>query len=211
MGLMRRAGTGQGNAGLPGPAAWRYGGMQMHRSILQNVMGAALVCLALGACVSKPIRTTVNIDAPPATVWAILVDFERYPEWNPYHISLRGEAYEGATLQLRILRPDGKVVEIDPTIKRLDPETEFTWGEGVWGVFKGRHAFLLEDNGRGGTRLYQLEDFDGLGVLFADLPRGVLTEGYHKVNVALKERAEAFAVGCGVGAPVDRRAPTIYR
>ena len=29
--------------------------------------------------------TPVEIDAPPAEVWAVLMDFERYSEWNGFH------------------------------------------------------------------------------------------------------------------------------
>ncbi len=31
----------------------------------------------------KTMSATIQIDAPPMTVWAVLIDLSRYPEWNP--------------------------------------------------------------------------------------------------------------------------------
>lgn len=33
----------------------------------------------------------VEIAAPPTAVWAILMDFERYPDWNPFIIKISGD------------------------------------------------------------------------------------------------------------------------
>ena len=49
---------------------------------LRLVRASALACLALAgaACSSIQIRTGVDIDAPPEEVYAILTDFEAYPD-----------------------------------------------------------------------------------------------------------------------------------
>ena len=31
---------------------------------------------------------TVQIEAPAAFVWDVLVDYARYPEWNPYTVAV---------------------------------------------------------------------------------------------------------------------------
>jgi len=31
----------------------------------------------------RRIATAVDIDAPAAAIWRVLVDFPTYPEWNP--------------------------------------------------------------------------------------------------------------------------------
>lgn len=43
-------------------------------------------------------RTTFSIDAPAATVWDVLTDFERYPERNPSLPSIDGDLRPGATV-----------------------------------------------------------------------------------------------------------------
>jgi hypothetical protein len=152
----------------------------------------ALLCMLAG-CSPTEIRTAIDIDAPPERVWAILTDFARYPEWNPYHVSVTGKPVLGAELAVRIRRPDGKTVEIEPHILRLDPLKELTWGGGIKGIFFGEHVLRLEAAGPGRTRLIHNEDFTGAAIPFADLPPAVLTEGYARMNAALKRRAEANA------------------
>ena len=41
------------------------------------------------------LRAEIEIDAEPARVWAILMDFEAYPEWNPFITSIEGEQAVG--------------------------------------------------------------------------------------------------------------------
>ena len=33
----------------------------------------------------------IEIAAPPTAVWAILMDFDRYPEWNPFIVKISGD------------------------------------------------------------------------------------------------------------------------
>ena len=50
----------------------------------------------------KQLRTEIAIDAPPERVWAVLTDFERYGEWNPFVPSLQGELSGGSRLRVRL-------------------------------------------------------------------------------------------------------------
>ena len=147
--------------------------------------------LLLGGCSSLPskhIYTEIEIDAPPSKVWGILADNKRYPEWNPYHVSVEGRMAVGEKLAVEIHKPNGERVSIEPHVMRIDPLRELTWGGGVHGIFHGEHVFLLNPTRNGGTRLVQQEDFVGLAIPFAALD--AIEEGYVLMNKALKKRAE---------------------
>lgn len=156
------------------------------------LLASIVVGLFSGCTTSIPVRTAIDIDAPRADVFSALQDFEKYGRWNPYHVRVVGEAVEGAPLEVRVSRPDGKVVDVPHvSVLRVEQDRELTWGGGVDGVFKGVHVFRLEDAPGGGTRLIHNEDFDGLFVGFADLPADVLTDGYNRMNAALKNYVES--------------------
>ena len=53
----------------------------------------------------RELRTDIEIEASPARVWEVLMDFERYAEWNPFVREIRGDAREGATLHVHLGPP----------------------------------------------------------------------------------------------------------
>ena len=151
-----------------------------------------LVTVLLGsACTNIAIRTAVEIEAPAQEVYATLADFDAYPQWNPYHRRVDGEFREGAALTIHVVRPDGKEVEVPPHMIRIEENREITWGGGIRGIFYGVHRFLLEPVGARHTFLRHDEDFSGIAVGFADLPPDVIAEGYHQMNMALKQHLES--------------------
>ncbi len=152
------------------------------------LLGSAFLATALltSGCSTIAIRTAVEIDAPREEVYAVLADFESYPNWNPYHREIEGEFKEGAELRVNVLRPDGKQVDVPPHMMRIVENKEITWGGGIRGIFYGVHSFLLEPGSEGKTLLKHNEDFSGIAIGFADLPPDVIAEGYHQMNMALK-------------------------
>lgn len=136
----------------------------------------------------KNIHTEIVIDARPEIVWAVLVDNANYPEWNPYHVRVEGRLVEGEALLVELHKPNGKQLEIEPRVLRVDPYRELTWGGGIRGIFFGEHRFLLEPAASEKTRLVHSETFAGIAVPFAELD--AIEEGYRKMNRALKKRVE---------------------
>lgn len=155
-----------------------------------------LVLLFLGqvfgaGCSTISIRTVVEIDAPRNQVFEVLADFERYPHWNPYHRQIDGEFKEGAELTVHVTRPDGVEVKVPPHMIRIVEDNEIIWGGGIKGIFYGEHRFILESTESGKTIVRHDEDFSGIAIGFADLPPGVIADGYHQMNMALKNKLEA--------------------
>jgi hypothetical protein len=155
---------------------------------------AILVILALWQRAHPySIETSVDIDATPQQVWATLVDFESYPEWNPTLIGMSGEVREGARLSYRSASEN-----LTPTVRVVDVNRELRWEthQGVVGVFDGDHSFTLEELPGGGTRFTQSEQFRGIAVLFATADLHTRTApSFHVMNGALRDRVEGEARG----------------
>jgi hypothetical protein len=140
------------------------------------------------------ITTTMEINAPPRSVWKVLVDFQAHPQWNPFVRSIEGSPREGETLKVFIQPVGGKGMTFRPRVLRAVPDQELRWlGRVVLpGVFDGEHFFQIEplDQGRR-TRFIQGERFTGLLVplLRTNLDRGT-REGFEAMNQALKARVE---------------------
>jgi hypothetical protein len=139
--------------------------------------------------------TTVDIDAPPAVVWAVLTDTAAYPEWNPFVRELSGDLVADGRLRVRIGPPGRRAVTLRPRIVRIEPEHELTWLGRLLlpRLFDGRHSFVLEARPDGGTRFTQSEHFRGVLVpLMGRLLRST-GQGFEAMNQALRARSEAQA------------------
>jgi len=141
----------------------------------------------------KSLDTSIDIEAAPERVWSILMDFEAYPGWNPFITSIEGDRRVGGKLKAQLSPPDGKAMTFKPTVQVFENGQELTWLGRVLmpGIFDGRHTFRVEARGTGSTFI-QREKFTGLiaGLLMRFI--GEDTEkGFHLMNQALKERAEA--------------------
>lgn len=141
------------------------------------------------------IRTEIDIDAAPATVWAILTDLASYGEWNPFITSAAGTLAVGERLRNRLEPQGGRPITFTPTVTEVDEGRALEWlGRLVLpGVFDGHHRFEVVPVGSG-TRLVQAEHFTGVLVplLKRSLDRGTRA-GFEAMNAALKVRAESAA------------------
>lgn len=158
---------------------------------LQRLITTMLMASIISGCQiipSKKIYTEINITAKPEKVWAVLTDIDSYPKWNPYHVEVKGVLKLGEKLQVKINKPNGAKVEIEPHVMRIEEYKELTWGGGIEGIFFGEHTFLLEPGGNSSTRLIQKETFDGMAIPFASLE--AIEEGYQLMNESLKSYIE---------------------
>lgn len=142
----------------------------------------------------RNIETTTTIAADAQTVWQILTDFERYPQWNPFIKRLEGPAREGEPITAQLSLDGEKVQTFRPKVLRFNAGREFRWlGHLILpGLFDGEHYFRLEPLPNGHTRLVHGEHFRGLlaGLVLRFI--GAQTRaGFERMNGALKERAEA--------------------
>jgi hypothetical protein len=141
----------------------------------------------------KQIETEVRINAGPQAVWAVLADFGRYPEWNPFLRWLEGDVREGGRIRVRVVPTGGKGMTFAPTVLSFVERREIAWlgSLGPRGLFDGEHRLALTDNGDGTTTFSQSEHFSGILVRLFDT--GATASGFAAMYQALKERSEADA------------------
>jgi hypothetical protein len=142
------------------------------------------------------LRAEIEIDADPDSVWAVLMHFEAYPDWNPFIMSMQGDQSVGAKLRARLQPPGARGITLRPAVTVNEPGMAFGWLGKLGGVphlFDGAHRFQLEpiEEGRR-TRFVQSERFRG--ILLPLVRRSVLPatlRGFEAMNRALAERMVA--------------------
>jgi hypothetical protein len=138
-------------------------------------------------------RTTFPVAASAATVWGILVDFERWPEWNPSVPSISGDARVGSTLALTLAMPRRPSAKVKATITELDPERRFSWHGTVGGdrFFAGTREFEIDPQSDGTVQVTHVETVTGLFYpVFRAIMGSAIQEHHDNLNLALKDRAE---------------------
>jgi hypothetical protein len=141
------------------------------------------------------VETAIEIDAPAARVWSVLMDFDSYGEWNPFVLQVQGRAVPGERLRVSIRPPGSRTMTFKPRVLTVAGGREFSWlGRFVVpGLFDGEHYFRLEPVGASRVRFIHGEAFSGLLV---GLARGSLLgatrQGFEELNRAIKRRAESL-------------------
>ncbi len=141
----------------------------------------------------KYLYTSITINADMNKVWDLLMDFAAYPSWNPFIVSITGNAAKGNRITATICPPGSKGMKMQPTILQCIPNKELRWlgSLGIPYIFDGEHTFRLEDNGNGSTTLHHYERFRGLLVPFLSKMLDINTlQGFELMNAALKKKAE---------------------
>ena len=143
----------------------------------------------------RELSTSIEIDASPERVWAILVDFGAYGEWNPFIKSIEGTPAVGERLRVEIAPPEGRAMTFKPAVKAAEPNRELRWlGRLIApGLFDGEHRLQLEPLADGRTRFVQSERFTGMLVPVAGKGLANTERGFEEMNEALKRRAETPA------------------
>jgi hypothetical protein len=139
------------------------------------------------------LSSDIVIEAPTDAVWALLTDFSRYAEWNPFLPYASGEAKTGTSLDVVIAPPGMRRNHYRLTVTAVETERRLCWlGHLLFpGLMDGDHAFEIERLGRERTRVIQREDFTGYLVpMLRPWLRSGIGAGFEVMNRALQERAE---------------------
>jgi hypothetical protein len=142
-------------------------------------------------------QITIDIQAPPDRVWAVLCDIQHWSEWTPTVISVRALDAGPLAVGNGALVRQPRLLPARWQITELEEGRSFNWitrGPGL--LVTACHS--IED-AAGGSRATLSLDFSGfLGPLVARLTRG-LNERYLGLEAqGLKRRAEADAHVAGL-------------
>ena len=155
------------------------------KKFLFNVALIILSITLLG-CASR--QTEIIIPASPDKIWTVLTDTDGYKEWNPVFVPLKGrleKVEEGEFLTWSYTQPGQDPVDTELKVVKFVENEKFIQKGGIWGILDVKHNWLLESV-PDGTRVTNLEEWSGIGVLFWDY--SWVEPTYKEMNENLKKQ-----------------------
>jgi uncharacterized protein YndB with AHSA1/START domain len=150
-------------------------------------------------------EASATIDAPPEVVWAVMLDLDAYPAWNPFVVRVDGPAGRpaavGDELVLHVRWANGRGVTTRERITRLEPpaaggagtlEYDFGGPLAALRLVRGRRLQQVDEAPAGAT--YRTSE-RLRGLLAFAAPVGRVRDGFERHAAALKARAEAVHGG----------------
>lgn len=131
------------------------------------------------------IQTDVEIHASASRVWAILTDFDRYYEWNPFVTAIRGELRRGELLDLTLEPPDTHPFRLQSKVLEVTVPGSIA----LRCAERSDHRIEL-DPLPGGVHLTQLQRYEDELPVEQAYQTDRLNLGFEIMNAALKARAE---------------------
>ncbi|MDR1911575.1 MAG: SRPBCC domain-containing protein [Helicobacteraceae bacterium] len=136
------------------------------------------------------IDTEIQINTKPENIWAILEDFDNYPNWNPFIKMVKGEVKVGNKITVKVAPYGKKEMTFNPKVLKFEKNKEISWIGNfiIPGLFDGEHKLVLIDNNNATTTFKQSEKFNGILVPLFKFENTRL--GFEAMNKELKKVAE---------------------
>jgi hypothetical protein len=138
------------------------------------------------------VKDTQTLPAPRAQVFARLLEWSRYPDWNPYIIRIDGQPQVGQTIRVFFSMGFGPAMPLTCHVALVDhSKTLLAWDYKAflpW-LYTARHTFAIEDGPAGQSLIVQTEDIKGLMAcpLFHIFHK-LLQKRFQVMHAALMER-----------------------
>ncbi|MGB0315188.1 MAG: SRPBCC family protein [Parvibaculales bacterium] len=161
----------------------------MKTGILKLSLASLGLLLVASFFTTKTFRADITIAAPPEKVWAVLMDTQSYPDWNPTFVAVSPPYALGAKISSRVVKPDGAFIDMTPTVTALVTNRELRQSGGLPGVLTYNHAWLLAPV-HGGTHVRQIDVDRGGFLWFWDT--SWIEPAYQRANEALAARVLAL-------------------
>lgn len=140
---------------------------------------------------------TVDIAAPAAFVWDVLLDYARYPEWNPYTVRVESTCRLGDSVDLYLPDPmkPGELMHQREWICVVEPPHRFAYEmlpTPELDVHARRDQYI-ESTGPTSCRYWTTDAFAGpLAEVLMEHSGDWVKAGFDAVALALRARAEAL-------------------
>ena len=140
------------------------------------------------------IEHTLIIDAPLAIAWQVLVDLERYREWNPLVVDCQSSLQPGDPIHMRVVLGTAQPRAQKETVFKQVPQHYLSYGITIpFGLFKTYRAQEFEALDNQHTRYQSKLHVQGLLAPIVALSMGNdLRRGFEGMSNALKARAESM-------------------
>jgi len=141
----------------------------------------------------KSYDASIQIDAVPETVWAVLTNAGAYPEWDSGVVRVEGEIAAGAKIKVFSAISPKRAFPV--TVSTLQENRQMIWSGGMpLGLFTGVRTFTLSADGAG-TAFSMHEEFTGplLPLIWRTMPD--LQPSFDQFAAGLKRRSEERAAG----------------
>ena len=146
-----------------------------------------------GSISPSEVGTEIEIDAPVEKVWDILVDLEKYPEWNPFTKKVESTLLVGDEIHLEVHMRKNKIRNQTEIVNLHEPNKKICWGVQYMKpaiLNANRHQVLTPLDGNK-TLYYTADKFSGMMAPMVIKMYGEdIKKGFECVAKALKKRAE---------------------
>jgi hypothetical protein len=141
------------------------------------------------------VEDSVEIDAPPSVVFAVLTNKDAWASWSTMLVSLApGPIAAGDQLSLGLRTPQASS-DFQAKVTELERDRVFEWlaKTGVSGIMDGRHRFEITALRSGASRLRNVEFYTGLLVPLVKRTASMRAapEGFARMNAEIAAQARA--------------------
>ena len=138
----------------------------------------------------------IVVAASPSVVWEVLVDLDRYPEWNRYSPVVSGRVAVGEVIWVEA-HLDDEIQHVQNIVISVKPDQELCWQSTDWYGFlaSGTRCRWLSNADYGETLLVHHEVMSGpLAWLIKLIYRDRIERGLRLVDESIAQRAEFLAI-----------------
>ncbi|USA46217.1 SRPBCC domain-containing protein [Acinetobacter sp. C26M] len=141
----------------------------------------------------KEINTEILIHASAKEIWNVLMDFDRYPEWNPFIIRIEGHKELGGELKIVLQSAGESTMNFVPLVVENKQAEKFAWHGTLLfkQLFNGIHCFELIEVAEKKTLFKHSETFNGFLVRFLGKELKKTEQNFHLMNESLRQRVES--------------------